>query len=202
MLHLVAGDRGGEDVVADLVEDGVVHGVDEVAPGGRHQRARDADVLQRTEQALRTRAPVDRLRAQLALHRGQQQRHDLVVVVAAAGRVDERLHGLLERAADKGLLLLRAPGAAELVDHLDLGGVPEVLGLDEQAVHVEQDGRGQDGARAHVALKYFASGWWTIRADVDCSGCSWNSSDSSTPIRDGSRRSTSTACISTSGQAG
>ena len=34
-----------------------------------------------------------------------------------------------------------------------------------------------------LALKYLASGWWTTIADVDCSGCSWNSSDSSTPIR-------------------
>src|SRR5205823_12270986 len=25
-------------------------------------------------------------------------------------------------------------------------------------------------------LKYFASGWWTTMASVDCSGCSWNSS--------------------------
>ena len=92
------------------------------------------------------------------------------------------------------------------LDDLELGVVPEVLGLDEQAVHVEQDGGGQQAstcwAGAHVALKYLASGWCTISAEVDCSGCSWNSSDSSTPMRDGSSRSTSTACISTSGQAG
>ena len=40
-------------------------------------------------------------------------------------------------------------------------------------------------ARGHRALKYFASGWWTTSASVDCSGCSCSSSDSSTPIRSG-----------------
>ncbi len=49
------------------------------------------------------------------------------------------------------------------------------------AVHVEEHRSG----KPHVALKYFASGWCTISAEVDCSGCSWNSSDSSTPIRSG-----------------
>ena len=52
------------------------------------------------------------------------------------------------------------------------------------------------------ALKYFASGWCTISASVDCSGCSCSSSDSSTPIRSGFSRSTSLARSSRSGQAG
>ncbi len=52
------------------------------------------------------------------------------------------------------------------------------------------------------ALKYFASGWWTIMASVDCSGCSCSSSDSSTPIRSGRSRSTSFTRSSRSGQAG
>ena len=52
------------------------------------------------------------------------------------------------------------------------------------------------------ALKYFASGWCTISASVDCSGCSCSSSDSSTPIRSGWSRSTSLARSSRSGQAG
>lgn len=43
-----------------------------------------------------------------------------------------------------------------------------------------------DGRRRHRAAKYFASGWCATSADVDCSGCNWNSSDSSTPIRPGS----------------
>ena len=37
-----------------------------------------------------------------------------------------------------------------------------------------------------MMLKYFASGWWATMAEVDCSGSSWNSSVSSTPIRSGS----------------
>ena len=36
------------------------------------------------------------------------------------------------------------------------------------------------------ALKYLACGWWTTSASVDCSGWSCNSSDSSTPMREGS----------------
>ena len=34
-------------------------------------------------------------------------------------------------------------------------------------------------------LKYLASGWYSTNASVDCSGCSWSSSDSSTPILSG-----------------
>ena len=62
----------------------------------------------------------------------------------------------------------------------------------QQPVHVEQDGlklRGfpREGSAPgrHQALKYLASGWCTTSASVDCSGTSWNSSDSSTPIRSG-----------------
>src|SRR5439155_14347227 len=51
-------------------------------------------------------------------------------------------------------------------------------------------------------LKYFASGWWTTIVSVDCSGCSCISSDSSTPIRDGSSRRTTLARSARSGQAG
>ena len=64
------------------------------------------------------------------------------------------------------------------------------------AVHVEQ----HRGAPAHV-LKYFASGWCTTIASVDCSGCSWNSSDSSTLMRSGCSRPTIFARSSRFGQA-
>jgi hypothetical protein len=57
-------------------------------------------------------------------------------------------------------------------------------------------------ATVHLALKYLASGWWTMIAEVDCSGWSWNSSDSSTPIRSGRSSSNSLVCSSRSGQAG
>jgi hypothetical protein len=57
-------------------------------------------------------------------------------------------------------------------------------------------------APAHPALKYFASGWCTMIADVDCSGCSWNSSLRLTPIRSGRSSSTSPVWYSTSGHAG
>jgi hypothetical protein len=54
------------------------------------------------------------------------------------------------------------------------------------AVDVRRPGASGDlspRVSAYVALKYFASGWCTISAEVDCSGCSWNSSESSTPMR-------------------
>src|SRR5436190_436924 len=56
--------------------------------------------------------------------------------------------------------------------------------------------------RGHLALKYAASGWWTMIASVDCSGSSWNSSDSATPIRPASSSLTTWARSSRSGQAG
>ncbi len=56
--------------------------------------------------------------------------------------------------------------------------------------------------RGHYrALKYLASGWWITIASVDCSGCSWNSSESTTPIRSGFSRSAILARSSSSGQA-
>ncbi len=35
-------------------------------------------------------------------------------------------------------------------------------------------------------LKYLALGWWTTRAEVDCSGWIWNSSERDTPRRSAS----------------
>ena len=51
-------------------------------------------------------------------------------------------------------------------------------------------------------LKYLASGWCVMMASVDCSGASWNSSDSVTPIRPGSSSRITLALSSRSGQAG
>jgi hypothetical protein len=65
----------------------------------------------------------------------------------------------------------------------------------------DRDGAGNRGWRQR-ALKYFASGWCTTRASVDCSGCSCSSSLSSTPIRSGRSSETSLARSSRSGQAG
>jgi hypothetical protein len=50
-------------------------------------------------------------------------------------------------------------------------------------------------------LKYFAAGWWQTTADVLCSGSSWNSSLSVTPIRDASSSSSSFVWSSRFGQA-
>ena len=64
------------------------------------------------------------------------------------------------------------------------------------------DRRGGAELTRQRALKYLASGWWTMMAEVDCSGWSWNSSESSTPMRSGRRSSNSLVCSSRSGQAG
>ena len=50
--------------------------------------------------------------------------------------------------------------------------------------------------------KYLASGWGTMIAEVLCSGSSWNSSVSFTPMRCSSSRSSSLAWSSRSGHAG
>jgi hypothetical protein len=54
----------------------------------------------------------------------------------------------------------------------------------------------------HRMLKYFAEGWWTVIALVDCSGVSMNSSVNSTPISAGESSSKSFAWSSRFGQAG
>ncbi len=51
-------------------------------------------------------------------------------------------------------------------------------------------------------MKYFASGWGTMIADVLCSGSSWYSSLSRIPTLDSERSSSSLTCSSRSGQAG
>ena len=53
-----------------------------------------------------------------------------------------------------------------------------------------------------LALKYLACGWCTTIASVDCSGCSCNSSESSTPMRSGFSRVTSFLRSSMFGHAG
>ncbi len=146
-------------------------------------------------------SPRQRGVAQPALHGVEQGDHDLVGGPVAARTLDHVVDDPLERAAEADRLVGVGPRAAERRHDLVLGLQPERLAVDQGAVHVEQDGGRQQGP-AHVALKYLASGWWTMIALVDCSGCSWNSSDSSTPMRSGSSRSMSLTCCSRSGQAG
>ncbi|RVX42087.1 hypothetical protein EDD27_4705 [Nonomuraea polychroma] len=57
-------------------------------------------------------------------------------------------------------------------------------------------------AVSRQTLKYLASGWWATRAEVACSGWSWNSSDRVTPIRSGSSSWNSCTWSSRLGQAG
>ena len=67
---------------------------------------------------------------------------------------------------------------------------------------VRRHHRGVREPLARQTTKYFASGWGTMIADVLCSGSSWNSSVSFTPMRWSSSRSSSLAWSSRSGQAG
>jgi len=197
-FDLVAGDRGCEHPVPHLVKYRGADRVDEVSPRRRDERTRNPSRLKREKKFTRTRAPVNGLGQQQPLDGVDEECADLIVVVPAASVVDHVRHRVLDRSADKRTLMLWAPLGAQRCDNDALRLVPDLLGLDKKSVHIEQD----CGRKPHVALKYLASGWCTISAEVDCSGWSWNSSDSSTPIREGSRSSTSTACCSTSGQAG
>ena len=58
------------------------------------------------------------------------------------------------------------------------------------------------GAVPQPRMKYLASGWWTTMAEVDCSGWSWNSSETVTPMRPISSSSATFTWSSRSGQAG
>ena len=93
-----------------------------------------------------------------------------------------------QRAADEMLLVGRAPG------------LPNRAMIAASASNHSRLQR-QVGLHRH-AEKYLASGWNVIRASVDCSGSSWNSSDRATPIRSGRRRRMTLARSSRSGQAG
>lgn len=53
-----------------------------------------------------------------------------------------------------------------------------------------------------LTLKYFAAGWWQMIAEVLCSGTSWNSSLSATPMREASSSGNSRDWSSMFGQAG
>jgi hypothetical protein len=53
-----------------------------------------------------------------------------------------------------------------------------------------------------LTLKYFAAGWWQMIAEVLCSGTSWNSSLSATPMREASSSGSSRDWSSIFGQAG
>src|SRR5262245_8644429 len=81
----------------------------------------------------------------------------------------------------------------------------DVGGLDQQGPVVPgQDGPAEEAGVGHrrQTMKYLASGWWTTMADVDCSGWSWNSSDTVTPMRPISSSSATFTWSSRSGQAG
>jgi len=62
--------------------------------------------------------------------------------------------------------------------------------------------RAGSGPRRRQAMKYLAFGWWQMMAVVDCSGCSWNPSLTSTPMRSAPSSSTTLALSSSAGQAG
>ena len=93
-----------------------------------------------------------------------------------------------------GLLPWLVTGARLPLQNLGAGSAGDMGG----------DGRPQPESSAAGPAqteKYFASGWWKTNASVDCSGCSCSSSDSTTPMRSGSSRSTTTLRDSRSGHA-
>ena len=57
------------------------------------------------------------------------------------------------------------------------------------------------GLRRHTE-KYFAWGWWTTMAEVDCSGSSWSSSDRVMPISPARSKARSCCWSARLGQAG
>jgi hypothetical protein len=69
---------------------------------------------------------------------------------------EDRRYGDVEPGADDARLQLRRPGAAEVHGQLLLGDGPHRLGVDQEAVHVEEQGRREllrRGAARHLALK-------------------------------------------------
>ena len=73
-----------------------------------------------------------------------------------------------------------------------LAGIDDPRASKNLIVYVEIDRCATDAIQSVTGcklgkrtLKYLASGWWVIRAVVDCSGWSWNSSERVTPMRSG-----------------
>src|SRR6185437_4780926 len=190
------------------------HGVDDDLLGRRDQRIGQSGGADLTNKFRRPRQRCDAARAEHRGHATDEPACHLVLTgrrARAAGPVNQIARGAVQRAADQSVLVGGRPPAAEPRHDRTLDLEPERLGIHEQSVHVEKD-RLQDVARpvsagatekgAHQVLKYFASGWCTISASVDCSGASWNSSDSVTPIRSASSNRITLALSSRSGQAG
>ncbi len=138
--------------------------------------------------------PPHHLAPHVGQHLGQQPVHDLrqrQLDPAVLAQVGSRHQ---QRIADQRVGVRVAPAAAERLDQPVLRGDPGRLGVDQGAVQVPQHGLQAGGTGrvgrpasgpAHLAAKYLASGCGTMIAEVDCSGTSWNSSDSATPIRSG-----------------
>ena len=178
------------------------HRVHEPALGPGHQRVRQAGRRDLGQQLARARLDRHAAVADPLGDAGHEPLGDLLGR-RGPGRLGQQVaHRAVQAAAEQLHLVRGGPVGAEPGHDGRLGLEPERLGVDEQPVHVEQHRDAGLRPRLSQTLKYFASGWCRTMASVDCSGCSCISSDSSTPIRDGSSRRTILARSARSGQAG
>ncbi len=137
--HLVPGDRHREPVQADHGEDGI----HQHAERRRHQRGRDPRASQRVQQRDGTRHRDDPvgLTKQLGGPLDQEAGGRVRVGVGHSEHRQHQRQGGVDAVPDhRGFDLGGEPGA-EAFRQLVLGHRPQWLGVDQQAVHVEQDGR-------------------------------------------------------------
>ena len=90
-----------------------------------------------------------------------------------------------------------APIASSAARRAELGAPRPAPGVLGRATLIRSTAR-PDGQ----ATKYFAWGWWHTIASVVCSGCSWNPSETVTPIRSASSSAATVALSVRSGHAG
>ena len=115
---------------------------------------------------------------------------------------DRRLHRQPGSCATRRSNRCSTGAAADPSAAPDAGVISAVRGRVPRSCRSACRRRRRERRRPDQTTKYLASGWGTMIAEVLCSGSSWNSSVSFTPMRCSSSRSSSLAWSSRSGHAG
>jgi hypothetical protein len=113
---------------------------DQVARRVRCQAERDAERAKPVDQLERAGARLDLLADEVVHERGRLVDQLAPALRRPAQALGEVARGDVEAGADDAQLILARELAAVAAEELGLGLVPEGLGIQQQAIHVEDDG--------------------------------------------------------------